>query len=126
MGSFNCPEGTEANVYLGDATGTSGQKISFDAMKFRYLYPTEINEQIPQVIDFTAFPNPFNSNIEISAPENSRIKIFNISGEQVYSLDIISNETIRWTPQKNMPSGVYQIAIEKNGQKRSRLIQFIK
>ncbi len=114
LGDFYCNAGTEANVYLGDATGTSGQKIAFDAVKFRRLFATDIEEERPENLSIKAYPNPFNSSLAIEAEKGMKVTIYDVLGNEVFSKEMTSTGSLRWIPSSALSSGAYRIVWESD------------
>jgi hypothetical protein len=67
----------------------------------------------PAALALTAYPNPFNSAVAISAPASAVIEIFDLNGRSVAKLP--GGEQI-WTPEPTEGSGVYLVrAVSPDG-----------
>lgn len=86
-----------------------------------------------QVLD--AYPNPFNGEVHLSyeLPYSLpvKIRVINTLGQQLQDLTEISFKqaglnTWKWTPGKNIASGVYYWTIEYNGEIKSRKLLYIR
>jgi hypothetical protein len=78
-------------------------------------FPVKItdNIQFPAALTLTAYPNPFNSAVAISAPASAVIEIFDLNGRSVAKLP--GGEQI-WTPEPTEGSGVYLVrAVSPDG-----------
>lgn len=74
-----------------------------------FTIATGIDEDnLPDRVGLSVFPNPFNSACRITAPKDAEIQIFDIHGREVLSLP---PETNVWRPSKDTPSGIYSIRI---------------
>ncbi|MFP4458068.1 MAG: C39 family peptidase [Candidatus Zixiibacteriota bacterium] len=130
LGTFDFNYGTSGYVYLGDATGAPGYKINFDAVKFTYLYATNIEEDNsynPHKLTLKAGPNPFNSSCRISSNRPANIKIFDTNGSLIERFIMKSaNEEIIWQPEQKQNSAIYLITAEWQSQSKSRRVVLIK
>ena len=92
-------------------------------------YEAKVEERsFPQEMNFIAYPNPFNSSISITAPNDAEIEIYDIGGRIVgsglcsrpsvnndktgaYTDAPLQNATraFVWSPDENIPSGVYLV-----------------
>ncbi len=75
-------------------------------IEFIEVYPSELGETMlesPDDLSLSVWPNPFNSCLAISAPENSSITIHDIRGSIIAVLGL---ERL-WNPGKDVPSGLY-------------------
>jgi hypothetical protein len=69
----------------------------------------------PSGISITAFPNPFNSELQISlaSSQSATISIYNLQGQIVAKFT--DSPSVKWRP-KNLPTGIYLIRAEtENG-----------
>jgi hypothetical protein len=84
-------------------------------------FPLSINDNNnnPDKMNILITPNPFNSSLCISAPNNSEIAIFDINGKKIETLKSTSN-TLYWRPSAQVSSGVYLLKI-KSDEKNSVL-----
>ncbi len=96
---------------------TSIAKTGFDFSAERrneYSYHEEAVEEIgrPEEITIKTYPNPFNSSIKIEIPKGSQgFEIYDFSGRLIHSSEnIIGQQSINWTPQSDVASGVYLVS----------------
>ncbi len=69
--------------------------------------PDAISEAIPARHSLSAYPNPFNSALQIATAPGASITIFNTLGRAVYEAN--STGSLTWTPDEQIPSGLYII-----------------
>jgi len=60
----------------------------------------------PDAFEISAYPNPFNSAISISAPDNTVVEVFDIEGRKIDELP--GGEQI-WKPEPSAGSGIYLV-----------------
>ena len=115
LGRFAFIQGS-ACVRLGDATGTQGQHIAFDAMKWEYLGPgVQENRSSIQRSSVLLMSNPVTGYIKlkICSTGGSRIDItlFDITGHRVYDKEDISLSSSREVliDVDHLPAGVYML-----------------
>ncbi|MFP4460297.1 MAG: T9SS type A sorting domain-containing protein [Candidatus Zixiibacteriota bacterium] len=77
---------------------------------------------MPDMINITAYPNPFNSSCNINAPLNSRISVIDNSGKKVEAK--IANSTIKF--RDDTDSGIYFIRIESDDKVYHERVLYIK
>jgi len=108
---------------------------------------TYIEESImPSDFSLSAHPNPFNSAVSISAPENAIVEIFDINGRMVDKIPVgeghralpsggdagngstqgCSPTGIVWTPDKSLGSGVYLVRAKIGDESASKRIVYLK
>jgi len=82
------------------------------------LDTTNINdyECTPTDYSIVAYPNPFNSYCNITAPSASRIMIYDIEGRRIAEIPVENGNAV-WNPDMRFPSGIYMIKSD-NGQIR--------
>ncbi len=68
--------------------------------------------QLPEEIQVTAYPNPFNSKVEISIPDDAIARIFDIRGNLIH---VISDDKRAWNAEEQ-PSGIYLLKVSKGQQ----------
>ncbi len=86
-----------------------------------------IKNNLPERFSLTAYPNPFNSSCEITAPAGTDVKIYDLRGNIVFTnavgarsprpmqkgAETVSlqngTRTFIWTPDKSISSGVYLV-----------------
>ena len=69
---------------------------------------------LPADVAIRAYPNPFNSAVDISVSgwDASRIEIFDVSGRLVESIDSKNiDSACRWSPKEGTESGVYLVRV---------------
>ncbi len=78
----------------------------------------ENESALPISVNANVHPNPFNSTCSIDVPEGARIGIFDLDGKCVFrqiapAKHATSNSAIhiKWTPEKQLVSGVYFVKI---------------
>lgn len=133
---------TGGYVYLGDATGTSMQKIAFDAIRW-HLVNTEIAEDLSEnnyhTYKLETLPNPFRNHLtikyEIQNPKsqtisnfqipNYKLKIYDTTGRLVKQFNHLTNyqsNYVLWYGDddsgRKLPAGVYFVRLESEGFKR--------
>lgn len=75
--------------------------------------PFAVEESRPKQVEFiNVYPNPFNSACRIKAPEGSIVNIFDTRGNKVATL---AGGLQIWTPEANLPSGIYLVNVEFQG-----------
>ena len=91
---------------------------------------TQIDESgtLPQSKEIYAYPNPFNSSVNIVTPNGSSVSIFDINGRKI--ADISPSNSIasmhRWYPQEGTPSGIYLARIKNSNREQVKLLTYIK
>jgi Tol biopolymer transport system component len=105
LGIFPFAAGTAGYVRLGDAAGTQGQMIAFDAVKFEQVnLSTGISEAGSQQISI--FPNPCADKLFISGTGVRRTIVYNVLGE----IEMESkNETT--LSLSSLASGIYFVSV---------------
>jgi endonuclease/exonuclease/phosphatase family metal-dependent hydrolase len=80
------------------------------AMKFKLNKTLNTTDEVVQKIPFTSYPNPFTKRTTFSfneINEDGKIEIFNITGQKVFTKNIVAGKkSIIWET-KNIPSGIY-------------------
>ncbi len=116
--------------------------VSVGAITIRDIY--NIAEQgLPEILELTAYPNPFNSAVRISVgegPRPSRVEIFDINGKRVRGFEgsrvqggtpnadnrASINEFV-WTPEESVGSGIYLVHVTIDyGQTATRRVVYLK
>jgi len=119
IGEYSFAGESGEKVYLGDATGESGNRIAFDAVWWHLTsVGTDRQNCLPLKTTISVYPNPFNNAcvLRIIVPDNNVLKISDISGRQVAEFSLNSGENrITWIPD-NLPSGYYFASIENIGE----------
>jgi hypothetical protein len=108
---YSSPDTFEVCLHLlPDSTGET--VLRYGAMcKKMWLNAENIEEQptTPDNLAIYAHPNPFNSAIQIDAPINSTIKIYDVKGNLIANPD----QNI-WAPEQNIQSGIYIVNINND------------
>lgn len=78
---------------------------------------------MPEMLTLDFYPNPFNASLNIVAPGDADIEIFDINGRQIAVLEKGSRI---WTPDKNIPTGIYSIRARTGDKTISKKVAFIK
>ncbi len=105
---------TNGYVRLGDATGTGGQVLAFDAVKWSYRASTT---GISKIVDadnlINIYPNPNNGNFVIESYSNEKqiMQLYDINGKLVLSQTINGNTSIN---ANSLSEGIYNISIIGN------------
>ncbi|GEM_PF-2465679 len=89
----------------GGSSATTSQLLSYDFTNIQDA-PNR-----PSDVAICAFPNPFNSevNIELRGADFDRVEIYDLGGRLVESLDNPEENSLRWSPEAAVQSGVYFI-----------------
>lgn len=123
-GPWNASEGL--SVIIGDCTGTSGEKIVVDAIRFCPLTGISENIENAETNRLSLFSENPSSVFRLNLPfcnEEGEILIYDSSGRLVFSRTIEtggSDRICRWPADKNIPSGVYT-AVYRSGQSISSI-----
>jgi len=78
---------------------------------------------LPTDIYIETNPNPFNSSVSITAPENAGVEIFDIEGRKIGEL--AGGEQV-WQPDENLGSGVYLVRATVGDETTSKRIVYLK
>ena len=78
---------------------------------------------IPDKHTFSVKPNPFNSAVSITAPENATVEIFDIMGKSIAILE--GGEQI-WRPEASIGSGVYLVSATVGEQSITKRVVYLK
>jgi len=89
----------------GDVTGNHGS-YDYWVVKLSTDIWVEETHAGPDEFSLTVSPNPFNSAVTITAPENAIIEIFDINGRNIPTLG--GGEQV-WRPEASVGSGVYLV-----------------
>lgn len=77
----------------------------------------------PEILDISAYPNPFNSACRIITPDKSDVAIYDILGRLV---ERIPDGDIIWRPERNVTSGLYFIRANFGDNKLSKKVFYLK
>jgi len=99
----------------------------------------------PSNISLSAYPNPFNSAVSISAPEGAEVEVFDLNGRRVAQLPdggtvgvglkparAGGSETLPygsvylWTPDKSLGSGVYLVRARVGDKEAMKRVVYLK
>jgi rhodanese-related sulfurtransferase len=81
----------------------------------------EFSSNKPEQFDVKVFPNPFNGTINIEAPENSEISIYDVRGRIIEKL---SSES--WNPGNAIGSGIYIITVRSKDKLFTKGVVYLK
>ena len=81
----------------------------------------EFTSNNPEQFDLKVFPNPFNGTINIEAPENSEISIYDIRGRLIEKLSSDS-----WSPDITTGSGIYIITVRSKDKLFTKGVVYLK
>ncbi len=156
LGTYYFTGAAQEKVYLGDATGTTGENIAFDAMAWRSIELSISHKEPakPEHFSIFAYPNPFNSSCKITLSGVNKgacslvdgtVEIYDLRGNVVNgglqpfvrnsglkpAVDTTTqpsaNHTFIWTPDKTIASGIYLIqARTEDGQTTSKKIVYLR
>lgn len=119
LGTFNFAAAGNGYVRLGDGTGTAGQQLIFDAVKFNYkgdfISGTEVGGEVAAGFKlFENYPNPFNPSTLISyeLPDRGRVtlRVYDVLGKEVAELVNMEQEAGSYKVNfgaADLPSGIY-------------------
>ena len=115
LGTFSfLPNDTNEYVRLGDATGTEGQVLAFDAVKWSYRSATTgINQMTSVSNQVTIYPNPTNGSfiIETNSSARQAVQVYDVTGKLVLNQTINGTTTI---DANGLSEGIYNISISSS------------
>ena len=104
-----------------------------------------LNQHKPTTFSFSAFPNPFNSSCEITAPAGADVEIYDLRGNVVFTNAMGARSprpmqkgaetaplqngarTFTWTPDQSIASGIYLVrATTDDGRTTTKRIVYLK
>jgi len=132
--------------------------VGWDMGAHEYVEPLAVKnseEILPQNIQISAYPNPFNSSCLITAPAGARVEIYDLRGRLVYTsphpltpspqgegepyyplppgegglpkASRVRANKFTWSPDQSVPSGVYLIrAMTEDGQVAQKKVVLIR
>jgi hypothetical protein len=80
-------------------------------------------EYLPRYLDVSVFPNPFNSAVSISAPDNAIIEIYDVLGQ---SIDKLPGGDQVWKPEASVGSGVYLVRAKMGDKDITKRVVYLK
>ncbi len=87
------------------------------------LPPDQIAEKdLPDEMSLSAYPNPFNSTIEIDASWEADISVYDTKGRLVADL----GKNRKWSPGDGLSSGIYLISAKADGEKNTIKTVYLK
>ena len=110
-------------MFLPDPTG---ETVLWDfpvCDTFKFDYDGIKETATPDHFTISTYPNPFNSAVNIVAPENTTIEIFDIDGKHITKFS--KNESI-WRPSECVSSGIYLIRATNGINSVSKRVLYIK
>ncbi|MGC9315613.1 MAG: T9SS type A sorting domain-containing protein [bacterium] len=81
---------------------------------------------VPEKLEISAYPNPFNSALTIEYSAGAEIAILDLTGRVVGVPSANSDGKCVWRPTEDIPSGVYFVRLEKGKRSESRRVLFLK
>ncbi len=99
------------------------------AMVDQVLRVEDDKNSAPENLFIRVAPNPFNSACRIEAPAGSRVRIFDIRGNEVASFEIPGDKgekSVVWQPKPDCPAGIYIATASLGNSRKSARILFIK
>jgi hypothetical protein len=133
LGTFPFLSGSTGYVYLGDATGTAGQELAWDAMKFSYAgVITSIDNVAKNNAHISIGPNPATNvcYIDFNNINNAELslKIMNVVGQIVFkeSLAISTSEQTFPLDISDFAKGIYFAQINSADNSINKSIKFVK
>jgi len=99
------------SVVAGDNTGTSGQRIVFDAVRFTDATGIESSSGIAPPTGFTVSASPA-SFFTVNSPDGGNLQVIDVSGRVVAESRLEPGSSWLWNG--SAPSGVYFIGVSNN------------
>ncbi len=110
-------------VRMGDCTGTEGNRIVADAVRFSNVSGTEGSRFCLFDSGFSVSASPAGS-VTVMAPEGGNLTVFDVSGRAVCTETLESGAG--WTWNSDCPSGVYVLSLESEGVRYSCSVVILK
>ncbi|MCD6594222.1 T9SS type A sorting domain-containing protein [bacterium] len=143
LGTYKFTGASDEKVYLGDATGTSGNYIAFDAIWWHNteLIVSDDKTIVPEKLILNAYPNPFNSSCKITIEQGvttpcspAMVEVYDIRGNIVGATRRVaqqkgdaSHRPYIWTPDQSISSGIYFVrATMGDGRTITKRIAYIR
>jgi|GEM_PF-3359795 len=96
-------------------------------------------EKLPEDIELSVWPNPFNGACRIAAPEETEVEIFDINGRIVgaaYMPHVTQTartrsttptvRELKWSPDEKLPSGIYLVRARFGGKEKIKRVIYLK
>jgi hypothetical protein len=99
---------------------------------FESITESEVAISKPTDVDITAYPNPFNSmvDIKIKAPKligkSYEVGIYDLEGRPIKSYKLHGSGSITWSPASEIPTGIYSVVFRSKEYKTCKRIFYIK
>lgn len=111
------------SVVAGDCTGTAGERIVIDAIRFQLETGIESYSSSSAPSDFSISASP-SSSFTLLSPEGGILRIHDVSGRLILQRDL--SPGVSWTWNENEPTGVYIFSIQNGGAHVSSQVVLIK
>ncbi|MFP4458144.1 MAG: N-acetylmuramoyl-L-alanine amidase [Candidatus Zixiibacteriota bacterium] len=128
LGDFAFNVGTGGYVEISDESysGDGCSVVIADAVMWILLETLGTSESPrPEMLDIRLFPNPFNSAVNIQAPEGALVEIYDMQGKRLISM-ISEGNILIWQPDEDIPSGTYLVRSTTDFGHIMRKIDYIK
>ena len=120
LSCYTIPHGLYDTVYYVENVGYDTDIDRYEIEKKHIETLSKPNK----LVTINAYPNPFNSAIQIDAQEDTEIAIYDLSGQKV--ADIPSNSNA-WKPERNIGSGIYLVrVVNMDGKVGTKNIVYLK
>jgi hypothetical protein len=141
LGTYPFGAGQGGYVRLGDATGIAGQKVGFDAIKWRHTTDVESPTEMEVPSSFALmqnYPNPFNQETMIgyALPKNCQVQIviYNVIGQKVKTLinefQTVGQKKTTWDGRddqgNDLASGTYFYRLQAGDYKEMKKMALLK
>jgi len=120
------------NDWIQPTTLTDGPWNGIDAnrpnIKLEFAGTMAVEEsRFSERMSIITSPNPFNSSVSISIPEDCNIEIYDVKGSLVADLDFQrANNTVIWSPEASVESGVYFVRVSNGKETTTCRIIYLK
>jgi hypothetical protein len=129
IGDFYFAEGTSGYIEISDSTYSGGSVVIADGARLIRVSPLAIDEVVlPESIELSVYPNPFNSTCRITYPPHSeKLEIYDTKGRRIFSLDTEGYAgSFNYYPDMSIPSGVYLVVSSGKNTKEAKKIVFVR
>ena len=92
----------------------------------------ESPKNLPESVNFSIYPNPFNDAVKIKFQGDISIKIFDAVGRKVWSFKPDDDKTpqssqeISWIPEPDLPTGIYLVKASNGNESVSKQVMYLK